>query len=216
MPCRSDTSSRAPSILYSIQSESELKERRLISASTHPGGFSIWLWGSPKLWGKSFIQPLLVKHYWFYRTRRTARFWAYPLVCTENIFVHHLHLPQKWGHPSWWGQSKRPHSNLGRCRCVLLWYRVSYGNPISEQSISWRIELRNQIGYSGRNSHADASNLCLQFTWRYGNLPLPSHPKANALIDRIYHSQALRWRVPIPCYTPAGSRRRATATHFST
>lgn len=36
MPCRSDTSSRAPSILYSIQSESELKERRLISDSTHP------------------------------------------------------------------------------------------------------------------------------------------------------------------------------------
>ena len=39
--CRSDTSSRAPSILYSIQSESELKEPRLISDSTHPGGFSI-------------------------------------------------------------------------------------------------------------------------------------------------------------------------------
>ena len=39
--CRSDTSSRAPSILYSIQSESELKKPRLISASTHPGGFSI-------------------------------------------------------------------------------------------------------------------------------------------------------------------------------
>ena len=29
-------SSRAPSILYSIQSESELKERRIISDSTHP------------------------------------------------------------------------------------------------------------------------------------------------------------------------------------
>lgn len=42
--CRSDTSSRAPSILYSIQSESELKEPRLISDSTHPGGFSVWLW----------------------------------------------------------------------------------------------------------------------------------------------------------------------------
>ena len=35
------TSSRAPSILYSIQSESELKKPRLISDSTHPGGFSI-------------------------------------------------------------------------------------------------------------------------------------------------------------------------------
>ena len=34
--CRSDTSSRAPSILYSIQSESELKKPRLISDSTHP------------------------------------------------------------------------------------------------------------------------------------------------------------------------------------
>ena len=79
---------------------------------------------------------------------------------------------QNCAHPSWWGQSKRPHSNLGRCKYVLLWYRVSYGNLISEQSISWRIELSNQIGYSGRNSHADASNLCLQFTWRYGNLPL--------------------------------------------
>lgn len=66
--CRSDTSSRAPSILYSIQSESELKKPRLISDSTHPGGFAIRLWGSPKLWGNSFVRPLLVKSYWFYRT----------------------------------------------------------------------------------------------------------------------------------------------------
>lgn len=76
MPCRSDTSSRAPSILYSIQSESELKKPRLISASTHPGGFSIWLWGSPKLWGNSFIRPLLV---------------------TDNMFEHRPHL-SKIGH----------------------------------------------------------------------------------------------------------------------
>lgn len=62
------TSSRAPSILYSIQSESELKKPHLISDSRYPGGFSIWLWVSPKLWENSFIRPLLVKSYWFYRT----------------------------------------------------------------------------------------------------------------------------------------------------
>ena len=28
--------------------------------------------------------------------------------------------PQNWGHLSWLGQSKWPHSNLDRCRCVLF------------------------------------------------------------------------------------------------
>lgn len=28
--------------------------------------------------------------------------------------------PQNWGHLSWWGQSKWPHSNLDHCRCVLF------------------------------------------------------------------------------------------------
>lgn len=106
--------------LRGIRSRSELKERRLISDSTHPGGFSIWLWVSPKLWGNSFIRPLLVKRYWFYRTWRTAHFWAYSLVRTENMFEYHLICAKLRTPFSWWGQSKRPHSNLGRCRCILF------------------------------------------------------------------------------------------------
>ena len=43
-----------------------------------------------------------------------------------------------------------------------------------------------------------------------------TQPKANALIDCIYHSQALCRHSPIPFYTPVNSRRRVVATHFST
>ena len=38
--CRSDVSSRALFSFYNIRSGSELKERRLISDSKHPGGFA--------------------------------------------------------------------------------------------------------------------------------------------------------------------------------
>ena len=133
MPCRSDTSSRAPSILYSIQSESELKEPRLISASTHPGGFSIWLWVFPKLWENSFIRPLLVKRYWFYRTWRTAHFWAYSLVRTENMFEHHLHL-LKIGHTFLNGVSLSD----------LIWTYVVTGAYCLVQGRVWRFYQRNK------------------------------------------------------------------------
>ena len=48
-------------------------------------------------------------------------------ACGESTELNHgAHFwapstsPQNWGHLSWWGRSKRPHSNLGRCRCVLF------------------------------------------------------------------------------------------------
>ena len=44
--------------------------------STLPGGFAARLWGSPKLWGNSFIRSLLV---------------------TDNMFEHRLYL-SKIGH----------------------------------------------------------------------------------------------------------------------
>ena len=133
MPCRSDTSSRAPSILYSIQSESELKERRLISDSTHPGRFSVRLCDSPKLWGNSFIRPLLVKSYWFCRTWGSAQFSAYSLVVTDNMFEHRLHL------------SKIGHTFLnGVSLSDLIWTYVVTGAYCLVQGRVWRFYQRNK------------------------------------------------------------------------
>ena len=206
MPCRSDTSSRALSILYSIQSGSELKEPRLISDSTHPGGFATRLWGSPKLWRNSFIRPLWVKRYWFYRTWRTAHFWAYPLVVTDNIFVHHLHLP-KIGDTFLNGVSLSD----------LIWTYVVTGAYCLVQGRVWRFYQHNKARLDSLSSFLNPRNEVRNHTQmrqiyvyslrgvmeicRYSK-----QPKANALIDCIYHHQA-------PCcalLSPADSRRRAS------
>lgn len=119
--------------LCGIRSESELKKPRLISDSRYPGGFSIWLWVSSKLWGNSFIRPLLVKRYWFYRTWRTAHFWAYPLVVTDNMFEHRLHL------------SKIGHTFLnGVSLSDLIWTYVVTGAYCLVQGRVWRFYQRNK------------------------------------------------------------------------
>ena len=79
--CRSDTSSRAPSILYSIQSESELKKPRLISDSTHPADLRL---------------DYCFHHFWaslfasLNATELWAQFYAHPLWATGGILGIHL------------------------------------------------------------------------------------------------------------------------------
>ena len=158
MPCRSDTSSRAPSILYSIQSESELKEPRLISASTHPVGFSIWLWGSPKLCGGT----VSFDHFWLkvigFIEHGGPLIFEHTHLCARRTCLSTIYICAKLRTPfSWWGQSKRPHSNLGRCRCVLFG-TVSCIVILSARKIApWSVEFVYQFGKWGWKSHVDTS-----------------------------------------------------------
>ena len=58
--------------------------------------------------------------------------------------------PQNWGHLSWWGQSKWPHSNLGRCRCVLFGTgshtAIPSANKAYLDALSSATKLVTQIG----------------------------------------------------------------------
>ena len=83
-------------------------------------------------------------------------------TCGESTELNHgAHFwapstsPQNWGHLSWWGQSKRPHSNLGRCRCVVFGTGSHTAIPSAQQSLSWPIKLGTQLEYWGQKSHTD-------------------------------------------------------------
>ena len=78
--------------------------------------------------------------------------------------------PQNWGHLSWWGQSKWPHSNLGRCRCVLFGTGSHTAIPSAQCRPPWPADLCPQNEDSGSQSHRGTRFLCLQFSWCYGNL----------------------------------------------
>lgn len=78
--------------------------------------------------------------------------------------------PQNWGHLSWWGRSKRPHSNLGRCRCVVFGTGSHTAIPSAQCRPPWPADLCSQNENSGSQSHRGTRFLCLQFSWCYGNL----------------------------------------------
>lgn len=98
---------------------------------------------------------------------------------------------QNWAHLSWLDQSKRPHLNLGRDRCILFGTGSCMAILSAQQSTSWSIELRNQIGYSGRKSYRRTWIVLLQSARCHGNLPL-QHPAECECLYRLY----------IPCYHP--------------
>ena len=104
--------------------------------------------------------------------------------------------PQNWGHLSWWGRSKQPHSNLDRCRCVLFGTGSCMAILSAQHNPFWSFELVGQFDQWGWKSHVNTSwptfkgtqieygwlkrngnswSCVLQLAWRYGNLPL-QHP----------------------------------------
>lgn len=92
---------------------------------------------------------------------------------------------QNWAHLSWLDQSKRPHLNLGRDRCILFGTGSCMAILSAQQSTSWFIELVPQSEEWGLKSHANASNVCLQFAWCHGNLPL-QHPAQDQRLYKLY------------------------------
>lgn len=108
--------------------------------------------------------------------------------------------PQNWGHLSWWGRSKRPHSNLGRCRCVLFGTgshtAIPSANKAYLDALSSVTKLVTQVGnhtqtvsirfqlasfWGGLRSHVSIRSQGdfklkppLEFRrWCHGNLPPP-------------------------------------------
>lgn len=79
-------------------------------------------------------------------------------LCAQRTFLYTIYISPKLGTPfSWWGQSKRPHSNLGRCRCVLFG-TVSCIVILSARKIApWSVEFVYQFGKWGWKSHVDTS-----------------------------------------------------------
>lgn len=61
-----------------------------------------------------------------------------------------LTCPQNWGHLSWWGQSKWPHSNLDHCRCVLFGTgshtAIPSANKAYLDSLSSTFNLKVEVG----------------------------------------------------------------------
>ncbi len=124
---------------------------------------------------------------------------------------------QNWAHLSWLDQSKRPHLNLCRDRCVLFGTGSCMAILSAQCRLSWPIELDFQFESWSQNPTQIRQIYVYSLRGVMEICRFSTQPKANALIDCIYYRQALCWLVSIPCYTPAGSRhRRAVATHFST
>lgn len=135
---------------------SELKEPRLISDSRYPADLR-FDYESPRncggtvsfdhFWSKviGFIEhggPLIFEH-----THLCAR-----RICLSTIYICSK-LSTSF---SWWGQSKRPHLNLCRDRCVLFGTGSCMAILSAQQSLTWTIELVNQIDDSwGLKPYAD-------------------------------------------------------------
>lgn len=114
-----------------------------------------------------------------------SSFLSIPTCVHREHFCPPSTSPQNWGHPSWWGQSKRPHSNLGRCRCVLFGMGSYMAILSTHQESSWPAELCPQNEDSGRQSHRGTRFLCLQLDRCHGNLPL-QHPAQGRRLYRLY------------------------------
>ena len=99
--------------------------------------------------------------------------------------------PQNWGHLSWWGRSKRPHFNLGRCRCVLF----GTGSCMAIPSAPTNHILTHWARLSIWKSRPEATRRCVRFmfticvvSWK--STAAAPHSKTNAFIDCIDHNQA--------------------------
>lgn len=113
---------------------------------------------------------------------------------------------QNWAHLSWLDQSKRPHLNLGRDRCILFGTGSCMAILSARKIAPWSVEFVYQFGKWGWKSHVDTSwptfkgtqieygwwqkngstwSYLIQFAWCHRNPPL-QHQSQDQRLYRLY------------------------------
>lgn len=100
-------------------------------------------WNATELWAKfDSSHKICQTHLHLWRKYRIEP----RRTCLSTIYIC-LKLSTSF---SWWGQSKRPHSNLGRCRCVLFGtgshMAIPSANKAYLDALSSATKLVTQIG----------------------------------------------------------------------